>query len=58
MLCYHLGALHMVNAGTKKVTEILSPPPSRVIGFGISKDNRTLYYGLASTEVDVWLINL
>ena len=59
LLFYHRGTLHMVNAETKKVTELLSPPPPyRVIGFGISKDNRTIFYGLASTDADVWLINL
>ena len=59
LLFNHQGTLHMVNAETKKVTELLSPPPPyRVIGFGISKDNRTIFYGLASTDADVWLINL
>jgi Tol biopolymer transport system component len=58
LLFDHLHKLYLVNSKTKKVQELLPPSPHRVSGYGLSPDGRTLYYGLAIKEADVWLINL
>lgn len=50
--------LYLVNSETKKVHELLPPSPHRVSGYGLSSDSRTLYYGLAVKEADVWLLDL
>jgi Tol biopolymer transport system component len=58
LLFDHLHKLYLVNSKTKKVQELLPPSPHRVSGYGLSPDGRTLYYGLAVREADVWLLDL
>ena len=60
LLFSHQERLYLVNVETKKVRELSPPlpPSSRLDGYGISSDNRTLYYGLASKEADVWLLDI
>lgn len=58
LLFNHLHKLYLVNTETKKPHELLPPSPHRVSGYGLSPDNRTLYYSLATKEADVWLLNL
>lgn len=50
--------LFLVNSETKKAHELLPPSSHRVDGYGLSADSRTLYYGLAIKEADVWLLDL
>ena len=38
--------------------EILSVAPDAINGCGVSADGRLLYYGLARTEADIWLLSL
>jgi Tol biopolymer transport system component len=58
LLFIHKGEIFLADAETGRVQRILSPAPHRVFGHGISKDNRTIYYGLATTDADVWLSEL
>lgn len=52
------GKLFLVNSETKKIQEISLNSPLPVIEYGLNGDNRTLYYTLATTEADIWLLNL
>jgi Tol biopolymer transport system component len=52
------GKLFLVNSETKKVQEISLHSPNPVIEYGLTADNRTLYYTLLSTEADIWLVDL
>ena len=52
------GKLFLVNSETKKTQEISLRSPLPVVEYGLTADNRTLYYTLATTEADIWLLNL
>ena len=52
------GKLFLVNSETKKIQEVDLNSPLPVVEYGLTDDNRTLYYTLDSTEADIWLINL
>jgi Tol biopolymer transport system component len=52
------GKLFLVDSETKKVQEISLHSPRPVIEYGLTGDNRTLYYTLATTEADIWLLDL
>jgi serine/threonine protein kinase len=54
------GKLYLVNSETKKMHEIPLPlaSPSRFDGYGLSADNRMIYYGLTTKEADVWLVSM
>ena len=54
----HQHKIFLVNADTKKSHELLPPSPHRVSGYGLSPDNRMLYYGLTMKEADVWLLDI
>jgi serine/threonine protein kinase/Tol biopolymer transport system component len=54
----HQHKIYLVNTETKKSHELFPPSHHRVSGYGLSTDNRMLYYGLAIREADVWLLNL
>ena len=43
---------------TRKPREILSFAPDRINGLDVSKDNRSVYVSVASTEADIWLLSL
>ncbi len=52
------GKLFLVNSESKKIQEISLDSPYPVIEYGLTGDDRTLYYTLATTEADIWLLNL
>jgi hypothetical protein len=54
----HQYRIFLVNTETKKSHELLPPSPHRVSGYGLSQDNRMLYYGLTMKEADVWLLDI
>jgi Tol biopolymer transport system component/serine/threonine protein kinase len=54
----HLHQMYIVNTETKKSHELLPPSHHRISGYGLSPDNRMLYYGLTIREADVWMLNL
>ena len=54
----HQNKIFLVNTETKKFHELLPPTPHRVSGYGLSPDNRLLYYELSVRESDVWLLDI
>ena len=58
MLFRHEGKLFLVDSETKKVQAIAIQSANPVIEYGLTTDDRTLYYTLLATEADVWLLNL
>ncbi len=50
--------LFLIDTTTRRVQEIFSAAPHALHGYGLSKDGRLLYYGLARTEADIWLLSL
>ncbi|MET0648951.1 MAG: hypothetical protein ABW208_20265, partial [Pyrinomonadaceae bacterium] len=54
----HQHNIFLVNTETKKSHELLPPSPHRLSGYGLSPDNRMLYYGLTVKEADVWLLDI
>ena len=51
------GKLFLVDSETKKTQQISLNSPLPVVEYGLTNDNRTLYYTLAATEADIWMIN-
>lgn len=51
------GRLWMVDSADKKTREVLSVAPQEIgrRGFALSRDDRTIYFSLATTESDIWL---
>ncbi|HKR58140.1 MAG TPA: hypothetical protein VJS64_00300, partial [Pyrinomonadaceae bacterium] len=58
LLFREAGKLFLVNGETKKVQEISLQSTLPVIEYGLTGDNRTIYYTLDSTEADIWLLDL
>ncbi|MBA3321501.1 MAG: PD40 domain-containing protein, partial [Pyrinomonadaceae bacterium] len=58
LLFNHAGKLFLVNSETKKVQEISLHSPHYLYEYGLTGDKRILYYTLATTEADIWLLNL
>lgn len=52
------GELHTFDTATRKSRPLLSVAPHTLQGYGLSSDNRTLYYSLVTIEADIWLITL
>ncbi len=59
LLFRHQGNLHLVNSRSKKAHQVLSAAPQEVVDtFGISRDDRRIYFSLALTEADIWMMSL
>ncbi len=58
LLFRHRDKLFLVNSQTKKVREVLSVDPHRILDFALSRDDRLIYFSLVSTEADIWLLTL
>ena len=43
---------------TKKTQQISLDSPRPVIEYGLTEDNRTLYYTLLASEADIWMLSL
>ena len=52
------GKLFLVDSETKKTQQISLNSPLPVAEYGLTADNRMIYYTLAATEADIWMINL
>ncbi len=48
--------IYLLDSQTKKTRLIFSVAPNGLQALGISRDNRTIYYSLTTTEADVWLM--
>ena len=51
-------ALYLASTDGKEVTEVLSVAPDMLHSFTISRDNRTLYLAVSTSEADVWAASL
>jgi Tol biopolymer transport system component len=60
LLFNHQGRIYLVDAETKRTQEVLSIAPYEIgrRGFAVSRDDRTIYFSLATTEADLWLLRL
>ncbi|HYN10559.1 MAG TPA: hypothetical protein VES67_24460, partial [Vicinamibacterales bacterium] len=58
VLFRHEGALYLASTEGKGVTELLSAAPDMIQSFTISRDNRTLYLAVSTSEADVWAASL
>ena len=59
LLFTHEDKLYLVDSQSKRVREIFSAAPkSLAVSLAISRDNRTIYLSLGTTEADIWLMNL
>jgi hypothetical protein len=52
------GELLIFDTVTRKSRPLLSVAPHTLQGYGLSTDNRTLYFSLVTIEADIWLITL
>jgi Tol biopolymer transport system component len=59
LLFLHQSKLYLIDSQSKKVHEVLSVAPND-FGFGVtlSRDDRLIYFSLASNEADIWLMTL
>jgi Tol biopolymer transport system component len=59
LLFLHQGKLYLIDSQSKKVRELLSVAPNLFsAGVTISRDDRQIYFSLATTEADIWLMSL
>jgi Tol biopolymer transport system component len=60
LLLNHQGRIYLVDSPTKRVQEVLSIAPYEIArrGFAISRDDRRIYFSLATIEADIWLASL
>jgi len=60
LLFNHHGRVCLVDSATRKVQEVLSIAPYEIArrGFAISRDDRAIYFSLATTEADLWMLRL
>ena len=58
VLFRHERALYLASTDGKGVTEVLSVAPDMIHSFTISRDNRTLYLAVSTSEADVWAASL
>jgi eukaryotic-like serine/threonine-protein kinase len=56
LLFSHLGKLFLLDRTTGRYTEVLATPQPNLGSIGLSRDNRTIYYTIAATESDLWLV--
>jgi len=52
------GKIHLVDSQTRRTHEVLSIAPAAVSkrGFALSPDNRAIYFSVAHTDGDVWVL--
>jgi hypothetical protein len=57
ILMNHRGRLYLLEGSGKAPREILSLAPYDISprGFSVSRDDRTIYFSVATTEADIWM---
>lgn len=60
LLFNHHGRIYLTDIDSRRVREVLSIAPYEIArrGFALSRDNRRIYFSLATTEADLWLLRL
>jgi len=51
-------ALYVASIDGKGVAEVLSAAPDMIHSFTISRDNRTIYMAVSTSEADVWVASV
>jgi serine/threonine protein kinase/WD40 repeat protein len=59
LLFHHKGAIHLIDSESGRRREVLSITPDEVArrGFALSADDRYIYFGVSTTEADLWLLS-
>lgn len=52
------GKAFLADIVTRKSKELFSRPPDQVHALAVSRDSQLIYYTVAQTESDIWLLNL
>jgi hypothetical protein len=55
LLFRHQRKIMLVDSRTKKVKEVFSLLPQQISLFGLSKDNRKIYFSLITAEAEIWM---
>ena len=55
LLIFHAGKLLVLDSHSKRVKEVYAFAPYGSWGYGLSSDNRVLYFSRTSSQADVWL---
>jgi eukaryotic-like serine/threonine-protein kinase len=58
LLFAHGGKIFLVDGATKKWHEVFSVKQENVGGFGLARDNRTIYFTFKVVEADIWLLTM
>ncbi len=58
LLFFSQDKLYLLDSRTRKTQEILSVASNRFQSLGVSRDSRVIYFGLQTTEADIWLAAL
>jgi Tol biopolymer transport system component len=58
LLFFAQDKLYLLDSRTRKAHELLTVAPNRFQSLNISRDNRFVYFGLKTTEADIWLASL
>jgi hypothetical protein len=56
LLFQHHDKLYRLDSETKETREVMSVAPHSFQSFSLSRDDQWIYFTLASTEADIWLI--
>jgi Tol biopolymer transport system component len=51
------GKIHILDAVSKKLSEIQDLPEKNVTGVGISRDGKLLYFTVKVSESNIWLLD-
>ncbi|MBS1789111.1 MAG: PD40 domain-containing protein [Acidobacteria bacterium] len=58
LLFFAQDKLYLLDSRSRKAQELLSVAPHQFQSLGISRDNRTVYFGLKTSEANLWLASL
>jgi serine/threonine protein kinase len=58
LLFRHQNKIFSVDSQNKKAKEVFSLSPQRITFFGLSQDNRTIFFSLLSAEAEIWLLTV
>lgn len=58
LIFYFEEKVYLIDMQSKKPREIFSFTPDKPNGLDISKDNRSIYFSIASAEADIWMLRL
>jgi Tol biopolymer transport system component len=57
LIFWNYQGLYLLDTGSGKFHKILDASPNRVMGVSPFRDGREIYFGLLTTEADIWLMS-